>query len=88
MFDWLTDLYGWITSLPSRMLDVILKPIADYIDTLSPISSTPSHFFVGLSNDILMLANLLSIPACMGIIVSAYLIRFTLQLIPFVRLGS
>jgi len=88
MFDWISDLYDWITSLPSRMLDVILSPLADYIDTLSPFTSTPANFFGGLTSDVLQLATLIGIPQGLAIIGTAYVMRFGLQLIPFVRLGS
>lgn len=88
MPSWLADLYDWITSLPERGLDLILRPAADYIDTIQPLTSTPADFFGGLSLDILQLASLFSIPQALGIIAAAYPIRFMLQLIPFVRLGS
>ena len=88
MFDWVTDLYNWIVSLPSRGLDLILRPAADYIDTIAPISNTPADFFSGLPIDILQLSTLIGIPEGLAIIAVAYPIRLLLQLIPFVRLGS
>ena len=88
MFQWIKDLYEWITSLPDRALDAVLSPAADYIDSLSPITSTPALYFANVTNDFLQLATLLGVPQGLTIIGSAYLIRFGLQLIPLIRLGS
>ncbi len=88
MFDFLTDLYSWITTLPARFIDLIFSPAADFIDTLSPLTSTPNSLFGSLSVDVLQLMTLMGFPQAFGIISVAYALRFTLQLIPFVRLGS
>ena len=88
MWDWLDAIKLWIESLPARALDLVLSPAASFISSLPAIHNTPASFFVGFCTDLLQLCTLIAIPQCLVIIAAAYPIRFLLQLIPFVRLGS
>ena len=88
MWSWLDAIQLWFEELPSRALDLVLRPAADYINTIAPINSSPASLFVGLGTDLLQLSTLIGMPEALLIIAAAYPIRFVLQLIPFVRLGS
>jgi len=53
-----------------------------------PVDISPGAFLLGLPAEFLNIIGLIRLPEAMAIILSALLIRFVLQLIPFTRLGS
>lgn len=77
----LKDLFLWLFD---EFLTLLSSMISD-VD-MSGLGSIPS--ISGLPPEFLNMLSLLGIPQDLAMIVAALIIRFTLQLIPFTRLGS
>jgi len=82
LLNMLKDLFFWI-------IETLLQLAAGLLDAidLSPILSLTSNFGA-LPGEIVNVLALCRVGEALGIIVAALVIRFALQLIPFVRLGS
>jgi hypothetical protein len=72
------------------LLDEALT-LVEYILNSVPADFTqfdPTQYFAGLPSELINAASYIHLPQALAIIVSALVVRFFLQLIPFVRLGS
>lgn len=82
------DAWEMLTDLPVWLFDSSLglaaSALAEVPWNLPPVS----NLWGGLPGEFLNVLGLLGLHYCMGLIVAALAVRFTLQLIPFVRLGS
>jgi hypothetical protein len=81
IWEMLKDVFLWLFD---ELLTLLLSMISE-ID-LSGLGSIPA--ISGLPPEFLNMISLLGIPQDLALIVAALVIRFTLQLIPFTRLGS
>lgn len=82
LWDMVTDVFCWVFD---GMLGIAVDALSA-IDT-SAISGW-SAAWSSFPAEVLNILQLLGVGTAMGIIAAAITIRFTLQLIPFVRLGS
>lgn len=76
----LTDLFCWL-------LDSALGLASSIIDTVA-VPFTPSTYYSMIPADMANMLGYVGVPQAISMIVAALVIRFLLQLIPFVRLGS
>lgn len=82
LFDMLKDVFLWLT-------DTILAFVVGLLDVLGQsIDFNPGDYISALPSEITNIIGVLGLNTCMTIIISAILIRLTLQIIPFTRLGS
>lgn len=83
IFDMLKDLVFFI-------FDIFLGFIVGLFSAFSSMFNnvTFSNAFNGLPPEVLNILGLLGFGECIGLIVSSLIIRITLQMIPFTRLGS
>ena len=83
VWDLLTDL---LIFLIDRLLELVVYGINGMGWDFSSFS--PLTYWNQLPADLISTLNLLGVPIALGMIVAALSVRFVLQLIPFVRLGS
>jgi hypothetical protein len=81
LFTMLKDVFLWIFDQFLKLLAVLLGDI-----DLTGLESIPG--ISDIPEGVLNMISMLGIPQDLGLIVAALIIRFTLQLIPFTRLGS
>jgi hypothetical protein len=77
----LKDVFLWLFDQMLELLSVLLGDI-----DLTGLEGIPG--IADIPEGVLNMISLLGIPQDLGLIVAALIIRFTLQLIPFTRLGS
>ena len=82
-----TDIWNVVTDMFCWVLDSALSLANSVLNTIS-IPFDPSTYYSMVPADMANMLGLIGIPQAISMIVAAILIRFTLQLIPFVRLGS
>lgn len=80
-WEMLTDLPVWLFD---QSLELAASMLAEVPWTLPPMS----NLWGGLPGEFVNIAGLIGLHYCMGLIVAALTIRFTMQLVPFTRLGS
>lgn len=77
------DLLCWVLDEAFTLVEYVLNSIpADFGQF------DPTQYFAGLPPQLINAASYIHLPQALAIIVSALVVRFFLQLIPFVRLGS
>lgn len=81
------DLWNLVTDMFCWVLDQALSLVSTIIDTIT-VPFDPSTYYSMIPADTANMLGIIGVPQALGMIVSALIIRFTLQLIPFVRLGS
>jgi len=83
LWDFLKDLFCWF-------FDQLLSVVVDLLGAISfnPATFSPQTYLSGAPAEVLSMLVAIQLPACMAMIAVALAIRFGLQLIPFVRLGS
>ena len=77
------DLFCWIFDELMGLVVVLLNSLPQSFAQFDPTS-----YFSALPSGLVNAASYIHLPAAMAMVVSALIIRFFLQLIPFVRLGS
>lgn len=77
------DILCWFIDDAFVLVEVILNSIPANV-----VNFDPAPYFSALPADLVNAASYIHLPAALGLIVAALGIRFVLQLIPFVRLGS
>lgn len=71
------------------VFDTVLTLAVSIVQAVSiPASWNPAQYITALPSSVVNMLGLIGLGECLTIITAAILIRFTLQLIPFVRLGS
>lgn len=99
MWDWIVDtitaailfLVDWIKEIVFWIFDSLLELATGLLGALELGALgdyAPASLFAQLPPDVLNIIGLIRIPEAVAIIVSALVLRMTLQLIPFTRLGS
>jgi len=83
VFDMLKDFFIWVLE---QLMDLVILAL-DGLDALVSGLDIASYFSIIPPETAYMLSQI-GISQALGIIVTALTIRFILQLIPFVRLGS
>jgi len=83
VFDMLKDFFIWVME---QLMDLVILAL-DGLDALVSGLGIASYFSIIPPETAYMLSQI-GISQALGIIVTALTIRFILQLIPFVRLGS
>ena len=81
-----TDVWELVTDVPVWVFDQILGLVAALVSAIPAPEWTLT--FGALPGELLNIAGLIGLGYCLGIIATALAIRLTMQLIPFVRLGS
>lgn len=81
LWDFFDDCFCWV-------LDKLLGVAVTLLGTIDTSGVSLPGSFATLHSEILNILGLLGFGQCMAILTAALTIRFTLQLIPFVRLGS
>jgi hypothetical protein len=82
-----TDLWNVVTDMFCWVLDSVLALATSILNTIS-VPFDPSSYYSLIPSDAANMLGLIGIPQAISMIVASLLIRFLLQLIPFVRLGS
>lgn len=80
MWNLVTDMFCWV-------LDSVLSLAASIVSAIS-IPFDPGTYYSMIPAEMANVLGLIGIPQALSMIVAALVIRFLLQLIPFVRLGS
>lgn len=83
LFDLGRDVLAWLFE---QALSIALSTVGQIDLDFSVFD--PSRYWASIPADVINVLALLHLPQCVGIIVAAATVRFLLQLIPFVRLGS
>ena len=83
LVDMLKDLFFWLYETVTDALLVLVNSLSDIFDIFDITS-----YLSALPADTLNIMGLIGIDTISSMIVSCLLVRFILQLIPFVRLGS
>lgn len=86
LWEFLTDGFVWVFEQFIELLGTILQGAAD-LPGFSSVS-TAASWLGSIPADMLNILGLLHFGTCMAIIGGALMIRFTLGLIPFVRVGG
>lgn len=83
MLDMLKDFFFFI-------FDALLGLLVTILSGMSAVFSAfdVSHYMTGLPGEVTNIMGLCGLGSCIGMIISALIIRLTLQMIPFTRLGS
>lgn len=81
------DLWNIITDSVCWALDGALSIAASAIESVT-VPFSPSTYYSMIPADTANVLGIIGVPQALSMIVGALIIRFTLQLIPFVRLGS
>lgn len=83
VFDILKDIVYFV-------FDVFLGFVVGILSALSSLFSSINfaNAFTNLPPEVLNMLGLLGLGECLGLIISSLIVRITLQLIPFTRLGS
>lgn len=80
-----TDVFCWI-------LEGLLTIVQSVLDGLPGVDSftlfNPAQYISGLPSDLVNMIGLIRVGEALAIILAAILIKMTLQIIPFTRLGS
>lgn len=82
-FDMCKDLFYFMFDALLSLMTSLLNGLGSLFTSLNFTNSLD-----GLPSDVLNIMGLVGLGQCMGFIVTALIIRITLQLIPFTRLGS
>ncbi len=101
---WLRDFIDWLVWIGKSLvltlwdavkdvLFLILETLLDLIGILldgafSALSFNPAEYITALPPDIINVLGLIGMGDALSIIIAAVIVRITLQLIPFTRLGS
>lgn len=83
VFDMLKDLFCFFFDMLMSLMISILSGLGSLFSALNFSNSMD-----GLPSEVLNIIGLVGLGQCMGFIVTALIIRISLQLIPFTRLGS
>ncbi|MCR9814830.1 DUF2523 family protein [Vibrio parahaemolyticus] len=81
--DLLFDIPPWILDQIMSIASLLLISV---LSILEPIDI--SQYLTGLPSEVSWTLSMIGIPQCLGIISTAIVVRLSLQLIPFTRLGS
>ncbi|MDG3085471.1 DUF2523 family protein [Vibrio hannami] len=79
----LQDMFYWILEQVMKAIEFLLSGIAALF---APMDI--SQYLTGLPSEVGWMLGQIGLPQCLAMITAAILIRLTLQLIPFTRLGS
>ncbi|MGF1863503.1 DUF2523 family protein [Photobacterium profundum] len=104
MFSWITELWeqfkvfmlNIVYTIKDMLSDLIISIVAvflSFIDSaldsvMSLLSPIDFQQYINLPSNVVGVLAMIGIPQCLGIIAVALSVRLTMQLIPFVRLGS
>lgn len=82
VFDMLKDFFFFI-------IDSVFSFVVFLLNSITiPLTWSPAQYISALPPEVSNMLGLIGLQEAFSIIVAAILIRFTMQLIPFVRLGS
>lgn len=87
LWDLLTDLVFWLFESLFALAADLIKGIVQSFN-LSSLSNTLNGYWDMVPLDVQTVMSAIGLPTALGIVITGILIRFGLQLIPFVRLGS
>lgn len=79
-WDIFKDIFSWVLE---QLLSVAVAAISSF-----DVSAFPANAWGSIPSELLNILSVLGVGQCVAIISAALLIRFGLQLIPLVRLGS
>ena len=83
LWDLLTDFFLFVFELCLEIVTFILSGIGSLLSFFDP-----TNYLTALPADVLAVASAVGIGEASSIVVMSLLVRLSLQLIPFVRLGS
>lgn len=81
------DIWNVVTDMFCWVLDSALSLAASIVSAIN-VPFSPGTYYSMIPPEMANVLGLIGIPQAIGMIVAALVIRFLLQLIPFVRLGS
>jgi len=87
LFTMLTDLILWNLKTLLGLASSLLSSLAEQFD-ISGLTSQLSSLWGMVPIEAQQIMQAIGVPTALGIVVTGILIRFGLQLIPFIRLGS
>lgn len=87
LFTLLTDLILWNLKTLLSLASSLLSSLAEQFD-ISGLTSQLSSLWGMVPIEAQQIMQAIGVPTALGIVVTGILIRFGLQLIPFIRLGS
>lgn len=82
-----TDMWNLVTDMFCWVLDSLLSLAASIVSAIT-VPFDPGTYYSMIPPDMANTLGVIGIPQALSMIVAALIIRFLLQLIPFVRLGS
>lgn len=85
-WDMLTDAFVWLLESIFKLVASVLDLVS--LDGFSELKNTFSQLWDQIPLEVVSVMLAIGVPSALGIVVTGILIRFSLQLIPFVRLGS
>ena len=83
VLDMLKDLFFFIFDAILSLLVTLLSGLSFFIDAFDV-----SNYWQDLPSEVTNIMGLVGLGECMGLIITALIVRLSLQLIPFTRLGS
>ena len=83
LFDVFKDVFFWIIDTVFDFLIAVLDSVGDGLSQLNP-----AQYIAAIPPDVANIIGLIRLGEAIAIIITAIIIRFALQLIPFTRLGS
>ncbi|MNZ02434.1 hypothetical protein D3C78_190770 [compost metagenome] len=87
LWNLITDALVWVIESLLALGAKLLNGIADSFD-LGTMTSTMQGYWNMVPPEVMQVMQAIGVPSALAIVVSGILIRFAMQLIPFIRLGS
>lgn len=87
LWNLITDAFVWVIESLLGLGAKLLNGLADSFD-LSTMTNTMQGYWSMVPPDAVQVMQAIGVPTALAIVVSGILIRFGMQLIPFIRLGS
>ncbi|AAL49742.1 TPA: DUF2523 domain-containing protein [Vibrio cholerae] len=83
LIDMLKDVFLWLIDGVLSAVNLLLEKALSLIEPMDV-----SSYLTGIPSGAAWVISAIGIPQCLGMIMSAIIVRILLQLVPFTRLGS
>lgn len=87
LWDFFTDIVVWVFDSLFELAAGLIDGLADAFD-IERLAQTFTGYWSLIPPEVAQIMQAIGVSTAFGIVVTGIIIRFTLQLIPFVRLGS
>lgn len=87
LWDFFTDIIVWLFDSLFQLAAGLIDGLADAFD-IESLAQTFTGYWSLIPPEVAQIMQSIGVSTAFGIVVTGIIIRFTLQLIPFVRLGS